>query len=95
MKGLNSRAWKEVHADELDNLPAKRYAVLSDRGRAIKKAINMALIQDTVLVAGKGHETFQTIGNVQYAFDDRKVARQMLEQKTRSKANEIRKVGTS
>ena len=49
-----------------------------DRREAIRKAIEMAAPGDVVLVAGKGHETYQDIGGVRYPFDDREEARRTL-----------------
>jgi UDP-N-acetylmuramoyl-L-alanyl-D-glutamate--2,6-diaminopimelate ligase len=58
-----------------------RHRLLStdvDRRRAIQRAINVARTGDVVLIAGKGHEVTQTIGNESYPFDDRTVALEML-----------------
>jgi len=45
-----------------------------DRGLAIHRAVAQAAAGDTVLIAGKGHETVQIIGHEQRPFDDRRVA---------------------
>jgi UDP-N-acetylmuramoyl-L-alanyl-D-glutamate--2,6-diaminopimelate ligase len=50
-----------------------------DRRRAIFHAIRWSAPGDTVLIAGKGHERTQTIGDQVLAFDDRDVAREALE----------------
>ncbi len=50
-----------------------------DRRRAIAFALSTALPGDLVLIAGKGHETTQTIGDRVLAFDDRLVVRELLE----------------
>jgi UDP-N-acetylmuramoyl-L-alanyl-D-glutamate--2,6-diaminopimelate ligase len=50
-----------------------------DRRNAIAVALQMARNGDVVLVAGKGHEATQTIGDNVIAFDDRVVTRQLLE----------------
>ncbi|WP_123039862.1 UDP-N-acetylmuramoyl-L-alanyl-D-glutamate--2,6-diaminopimelate ligase [Cohnella candidum] len=55
-----------------------RYAMVPDRREAIEKAVEMASPGDVVLIAGKGHETYQMIGGVTYDFDDRLVARDAL-----------------
>jgi UDP-N-acetylmuramoyl-L-alanyl-D-glutamate--2,6-diaminopimelate ligase len=47
-----------------------------DREAAIKAAAEGAGPDDVVLIAGKGHETYQTIGTEKRPFDDRKIARQ-------------------
>ncbi|UCG16998.1 MAG: UDP-N-acetylmuramoyl-L-alanyl-D-glutamate--2,6-diaminopimelate ligase [Phycisphaerales bacterium] len=50
-----------------------------DRAAAIRAAIGSAGPGDTVLIAGKGHEDYQVIGNQRIHFDDAEVARQCLE----------------
>jgi UDP-N-acetylmuramoyl-L-alanyl-D-glutamate--2,6-diaminopimelate ligase len=50
-----------------------------DRRRAFAAAFQMAAPGDLVLIAGKGHETSQTIGSQVVPFDDRAVARELLE----------------
>jgi UDP-N-acetylmuramoyl-L-alanyl-D-glutamate--2,6-diaminopimelate ligase len=47
------------------------YAVIADRAQAIAAALEASKAGDTVLLAGKGHETYQLVGNTRYAFDDR------------------------
>ena len=49
-----------------------------DRRAAIALALRLARRHDVVLIAGKGHETTQTIGQVVHAFDDRAVAASLL-----------------
>jgi UDP-N-acetylmuramoyl-L-alanyl-D-glutamate--2,6-diaminopimelate ligase len=49
-----------------------------DRRQAIDNAIANAQPGDVVLLAGKGHETSQIVGDVHIAFDDRRVAREFL-----------------
>ncbi|MGO4185832.1 Mur ligase family protein, partial [Paenibacillus sp. TAF43_2] len=51
------------------------YKLIVDRKEAIEKAVEMASLGDVVLIAGKGHETYQDINGVKYPFDDRKVAK--------------------
>jgi len=50
-----------------------------DRHDAIRHAIDHAGVDDVILIAGKGHETFQLIGDQRIAFDDRRIARELLE----------------
>jgi len=58
----------------------RRCAVVkeADRRRAIGIAIRMAGPGDTVLIAGKGHETYQQVGGQQLPFDDVAVASDAL-----------------
>lgn len=59
-----------------------RYAVVVDRREAIRHAIYMAKPGDMVVIAGKGHETYQLIGDKILEFDDRKVAAEFLKEIT-------------
>jgi UDP-N-acetylmuramoyl-L-alanyl-D-glutamate--2,6-diaminopimelate ligase len=52
---------------------------IGDRGAAIRYAVAMAAPGDTVLVAGKGHETGQEVAGVVHPFDDRDQLRAALE----------------
>jgi UDP-N-acetylmuramoyl-L-alanyl-D-glutamate--2,6-diaminopimelate ligase len=54
------------------------YDVVLDRERAIKKAIGAAGPGDVVILAGKGHETYQILKDGPIPFDDREVARRVL-----------------
>jgi UDP-N-acetylmuramoyl-L-alanyl-D-glutamate--2,6-diaminopimelate ligase len=54
------------------------YIVEPDRERAIQKALEQAGPDDVVLIAGKGHETYQTLKDSTVPFDDREVARKIL-----------------
>lgn len=61
------------------------YELEIDRAKAIKKAINLAQTGDLILIAGKGHETYQIFKDRAIHFDDREVARQALEEKLHGK----------
>jgi UDP-N-acetylmuramoyl-L-alanyl-D-glutamate--2,6-diaminopimelate ligase len=54
------------------------YVVEPDRRTAIDAAIRAAGREDAVLIAGKGHETYQVLAGETIHFDDREVARQVL-----------------
>jgi UDP-N-acetylmuramoyl-L-alanyl-D-glutamate--2,6-diaminopimelate ligase len=56
----------------------KGYLVEVDRRTAIETAIGMAREDDVVLIAGKGHETYQIVGGEKRAFDDREAAAKAL-----------------
>ena len=55
------------------------YAIELDRRRAIEAIIDSAGAGDTVLIAGKGHETYQEFEDTVVPFDDRVIARESLE----------------
>src|SRR4030095_10255979 len=54
------------------------YFPVSDRREAIYKAVAEASADDVVIIAGKGHETYQIIGNEKFHFDDREVAAEAI-----------------
>jgi UDP-N-acetylmuramoyl-L-alanyl-D-glutamate--2,6-diaminopimelate ligase len=55
------------------------YLVIESREEAIRTAIGMATRGDLVMIAGKGHEDYQILGTTKIHFDDREVARAILE----------------
>jgi UDP-N-acetylmuramoyl-L-alanyl-D-glutamate--2,6-diaminopimelate ligase len=55
------------------------HIVVPDREAAIKRALEMADKDDIVLIAGKGHENYQTIGREKVYFNDKEVAVKYLE----------------
>jgi UDP-N-acetylmuramyl-tripeptide synthetase len=65
--------------DLVTGFTAKGYAVEPDRRRAIKLAIIASRPEDAVLIAGKGHETYQILGTAVIDFDDREEARRVLQ----------------
>lgn len=64
--------------DMVTGLTASNFITLTDRREAIRKAIAQAKPGSIILVAGKGHETYQEIKGVRYPFDDRLVFREEL-----------------
>lgn len=54
------------------------YLVEEDREQAIVKAIEIAQKNDIILIAGKGHETYQILGRKKIHFDDREIARREI-----------------
>ena len=57
------------------------YESIPDRRKAIFRAVGRAEANDLVIIAGKGHETYQIVGSEKFHFDDREVAAEALERK--------------
>jgi len=58
----------------------KKTLSIEDRKQAIKTACQLANENDIILIAGKGHETYQEIQGVRHDFDDMKIVKEILEQ---------------
>ena len=58
----------------------KKMLSILDRKQAIKTACQLAQPNDIILIAGKGHETYQEINGVRHDFDDMKIVKELLEQ---------------
>lgn len=58
----------------------RKTVAVADRKQAIKIACQLAQPQDIILIAGKGHETYQEIMGIRYDFDDLKIVKEQLEQ---------------
>ncbi|GAA0445859.1 UDP-N-acetylmuramoyl-L-alanyl-D-glutamate--2,6-diaminopimelate ligase [Lentibacillus halophilus] len=68
-----------ILADMTSGLTGDGFEVIEDRNDAITHAVQLAEKGDIILIAGKGHETYQEIGDIRYDFDDRNVARQAMQ----------------
>ena len=64
----------DIIQDMIRGLNRHQYELIKNREQAIQYAIGRAGAEDVVLIAGKGHETYQQVKNGMIAFDDRKVA---------------------
>jgi UDP-N-acetylmuramoyl-L-alanyl-D-glutamate--2,6-diaminopimelate ligase len=64
-----------------DNPGADRIKVEPDRRKAIELAVGAACSDDIVLIAGKGHETYQIIGTQRFDFSDRDIAKECLQKR--------------
>jgi UDP-N-acetylmuramoyl-L-alanyl-D-glutamate--2,6-diaminopimelate ligase len=58
----------------------KKTISILDRKQAIKTACQLANPNDIILIAGKGHETYQEINGVKYDFDDLEIVTELLQQ---------------
>jgi len=73
-----SDAVRKLEKDSLERNLDRGYLVIPDRRDAIEFAVRLARPGDIVLIAGKGHETYQIIGDRTIPFDDREVVREAL-----------------
>ncbi len=64
------------------------YAVQSDRFEAIKLGIELARSGDMVIIAGKGHESYQVFSDCTIPFNDREIAAELLAKRIQSKTRE-------
>jgi UDP-N-acetylmuramyl tripeptide synthase len=73
-KGLQTgdgEAIKRGRAAEILKAGSRGYDIIESRREAISTAIRNALPEDVLLICGKGHETYQIVGNTRHFFDDR------------------------
>ena len=61
-----------------EKYPFDKYIIISDREKAIRYGMRLLKKGDSLLIAGKGHETYQIIGTEKTHFDDREVVRKIL-----------------
>lgn len=74
-----SEALSQIFDDMREGLEDLSSAIfIEDRKRAISAALDSAKSGDCILIAGKGHETFQEFDGTVIPFDDRSVARELL-----------------
>jgi UDP-N-acetylmuramoyl-L-alanyl-D-glutamate--2,6-diaminopimelate ligase len=81
--GLVDRGVKKSAKDTTKQVPPgmKPYYVIPGRHEAVAVAIGLAKPGDVVVLAGKGHEDYQIIGEKKMHFDDREVAREEIRKK--------------
>ena len=79
-KGIPAGTAK-VFPGELFRSGGHAYCVIPDRREAIETAVRLAHKDDIILIAGKGHEDYQIIGEKRLLFDDRVIARSCLDRR--------------
>jgi UDP-N-acetylmuramoyl-L-alanyl-D-glutamate--2,6-diaminopimelate ligase len=73
-----------IAADIRAGLSREPWLTELDRREAIRRSLEGASSVDVVLIAGKGHESYQEIAGVRYPFSDLAVARELLDERRRS-----------
>lgn len=87
-RGIHEISVKKLPAETLNkHSTGKCYTVIPDRKHAIEQAVLLANSSDIVLIAGKGHENYQIIGDKRIPFDDRKIAKHALANRRLGEAN--------
>ena len=69
---------ESIVADIKEGMSGSNYQVILDRKQAIEYAIKEARSGDVVLIAGKGHETYQEINRVFYDCDERTITKEII-----------------
>ncbi|MGM8214379.1 UDP-N-acetylmuramoyl-L-alanyl-D-glutamate--2,6-diaminopimelate ligase [Bacillaceae bacterium W0354] len=72
--------------DMTGHLSGLNFQVITDRKQAIRHAINSASNDDVILIAGKGHETYQEINGKRIHFDDREIARTAINERLKEQS---------
>ncbi len=79
-RGLKEQGLPYLDRKILKEIPAfPGYTIIPDRREAIALAIGLARPGDVILIAGKGHETYQLVGSKRFDFDDREEALKAVE----------------
>jgi len=91
--GIRLTAAAELAPESLSSAVPDRpgFVVLSDRRQAIETAITLSRVDDTILIAGKGHETYQIVGKETLPFDDREEAMRVLGKIEETQLTAVRK----
>ncbi|MCM3587091.1 UDP-N-acetylmuramoyl-L-alanyl-D-glutamate--2,6-diaminopimelate ligase [Mesobacillus maritimus] len=72
---------ERILEDMEEGVKGLAYTKITDREVAIQYAVSEAKTGDVILIAGKGHETYQIIGTQIFDFDDREIARKAIKQR--------------
>ena len=69
----------EAILDEIERgMRGTNHERITDRLEAIQRALDMATPDDVILLAGKGHETYQVRGTTKYPFDEKEIVRSLM-----------------
>lgn len=68
----------DIINDILEGMTKDNHIVIENRREAIKKAMEIAEEDDIIILAGKGHETYQEIEHIKHDFDERIVVKEIL-----------------
>ena len=72
---------RKIAQDILAGIKNKNYEVIMDRKKAIEKAVNYVQEDDTLILAGKGHEDYQIIKDKKFHFSDKETVEEILAKK--------------
>ncbi|MDU4939898.1 MAG: cyanophycin synthetase, partial [Clostridium sp.] len=67
--------------DIIKGININNYEVIENRKEAIKRAIDLAQAGDVIVIAGKGHETYQELKSGKIHFDEREIVDKILKEK--------------
>lgn len=71
----------EIIDDIVRGITKNNYEIIENRVNAIKRAIDIALDGDVIVIAGKGHETYQELKSGKIHFDEREIVDKILKEK--------------
>ena len=80
--GLIGSESVKFFADKMDivvGIEKTNYLAIENRSEAIRLALKMAEPGDVVVLAGKGHETYQIIGHKKYPFDEKEIIKEIID----------------
>jgi UDP-N-acetylmuramoyl-L-alanyl-D-glutamate--2,6-diaminopimelate ligase len=64
--------------DDIESgMHGRNHERITDRRDAIQRALEVASPEDVVLLAGKGHETYQVRGTTKYPFDEKEIVKSL------------------
>ena len=69
---------EQIMTDIEEGMPGRRHERIEDRRQAIARAIEMAAPEDVVVLAGKGHETYQVRGTEKLPFDEKEIVDELF-----------------